>query len=591
MRISEGKPYPLGATADAEGTNFAVFSAHATRVEVCIFDSDRRPRNQTASNSPSTPTRFSTAMSPKSGPGTFYGFRVHGPLRARSGPPIQSEQASARPLCPRACGQADVGPRRIRLHDRRRGRRPHAWTSATARPSCPSPSSSIRISTGGANIAGAACPGTTRSSTKPTSKGSPSSIPRSTRSCRGFYAGLGSKPVVDYIRSLGVTTVELMPVHTFIDDSYLLEKGLKNYWGYNSIGFFAPDPRYAADVPNSLREFKEMIARLHDGGLEVILDVVYNHTAEGNELRPDAVLQGHRQQVLLPAAARQAALLHQRHRHRKHAQSQPSARHPDGGGQPALLGERDARRRLPLRSRHDPRPRARRLQDRERLSESGRAGSAAGGGQADRRALGLRSGRLSGRRLSARAGPNGTTPSATPRATSGGARRARRRLRRGFARRPTSSIFAAENLGRASISSSPTTASRCATSSPTTTSTTRRTARTTATAIPTIARWNCGAEGPTEDPEIRGAAPAADAQFSRNAPALAGHADGVRRRRVRPHSEWQQQRLLPGQRDQLGRLEDWTRSSWPLVEFLPPPHGGCSISIRSCAAPGSSPAR
>ena len=109
---------------------------------------------------------------------------------------------------------------------------------------------------------------------------------------RGFYAGLGSKPVVDYIKSLGVTTVELMPVHTFIDDSHLLEKGLRNYWGYSSIGFFAPDPRYASDVPNSLREFKEMIARLHDGGLEVILDVVYNHTAEGNERGPTLSFKG-----------------------------------------------------------------------------------------------------------------------------------------------------------------------------------------------------------------------------------------------------------------------------------------------------------
>ena len=109
---------------------------------------------------------------------------------------------------------------------------------------------------------------------------------------RGFYAGLGSKPVVDYIRSLGVTTVELLPIHTFIDDSFLLDRGLKNYWGYNSIGFFAPDPRYAADVPNSLREFKEMIARLHDGGLEVILDVVYNHTAEGNERGPTLSFKG-----------------------------------------------------------------------------------------------------------------------------------------------------------------------------------------------------------------------------------------------------------------------------------------------------------
>ena len=109
---------------------------------------------------------------------------------------------------------------------------------------------------------------------------------------RGFYAGLGSRSVVDYIRSLGVTTVALMPVDTFIYDSSLLDRGLRNYWGYNSIGFFAPDPRYAADVPSSLREFKEIIARLHDGGLEVILDVVYNHTAEGNERGPNLSFKG-----------------------------------------------------------------------------------------------------------------------------------------------------------------------------------------------------------------------------------------------------------------------------------------------------------
>ena len=155
---------------------------------------------------------------------------------------------------------------------------------------------------------------------------------------RGFYAGLGSKPVVDYIRSLGVTTVELLPVHTFIDDSFLLERGLRNYWGYNSIGFFAPDPRYAADVPNSLREFKEMIARLHDGGLEVILDVVYNHTAEGNELGPTLSFKGIDNRLLLPARTRPAALLHQRHRDREHAQSQPSARHPDGDATPCATG-------------------------------------------------------------------------------------------------------------------------------------------------------------------------------------------------------------------------------------------------------------
>ena len=109
---------------------------------------------------------------------------------------------------------------------------------------------------------------------------------------RGTYAGLGCKDVVKYIKSLGVTSVELLPIHTFIDDSQLLEKGLRNYWGYNTIGFFAPDPRYAAKREDSLLEFKEMVAKLHDGGLEVILDVVYNHTAEGNELGPTLSFKG-----------------------------------------------------------------------------------------------------------------------------------------------------------------------------------------------------------------------------------------------------------------------------------------------------------
>ncbi|GAI36336.1 unnamed protein product, partial [marine sediment metagenome] len=109
---------------------------------------------------------------------------------------------------------------------------------------------------------------------------------------RGTYAGLGANVAIDYLRALGITSVELLPVHSFINDSNLLEKHLTNYWGYNTIGFFAPDPRYAADVANSLREFKEMVARLHGAGLEVILDVVYNHTAEGNERGPTLSFKG-----------------------------------------------------------------------------------------------------------------------------------------------------------------------------------------------------------------------------------------------------------------------------------------------------------
>ena len=100
---------------------------------------------------------------------------------------------------------------------------------------------------------------------------------------RGTYRGLGNKAVVDYIKSLGVTTVELLPVHTFVTDQFLTDKNLTNFWGYNTIGFFAPDPRYSLDAAHSVQEFKDMVARFHEAGLEVILDVVFNHTAEGNE--------------------------------------------------------------------------------------------------------------------------------------------------------------------------------------------------------------------------------------------------------------------------------------------------------------------
>jgi isoamylase len=166
---------------------------------------------------------------------------------------------------------------------------------------------------------------------------------------RGTYAGLASAPVIEHLQRLGVTTVELMPVHAFVDDRHLVERGLRNYWGYNTIGFFAPDPRYSAT--GKLGEFKTMVRTLHAAGLEVILDVVYNHTAEGNEFGPDAVASRHRQRRLLPAGAGHAALLHGLHRLRQHAQHAAPARAAAADGLAALLGHRDARRRLPLRPR------------------------------------------------------------------------------------------------------------------------------------------------------------------------------------------------------------------------------------------------
>ena len=251
---------------------------------------------------------------------------------------------------------------------------------------------------------------------------SPGSIPPCREALRGTYAGMATAEITAYLASLGVTAVELLPVHTFIDDSHLLDKGLKNYWGYNTIGFFAPARRYAANGDFAFAEFKEMVAHLHEAGLEVILDVVYNHTAEGNQLGPTLSFKGI-DNASYYRLAPDRALLHQRHRHRQHGEPQQFARPADGDGQPALLGARHAHRRLPLRPRHHPRPRAARLRGGRPLPRCLPAGPGAVGGQADRRAVGSRTGRLPGRAASRRAGPSGTMPFATRCGPTGGATR------------------------------------------------------------------------------------------------------------------------------------------------------------------------
>ncbi|MGA8715068.1 MAG: glycogen debranching protein GlgX [Roseiarcus sp.] len=290
MRISEGKPYPFGATADAEGTNFAVFSAHATRIDVCIFDAEGGREIERLELPEYTDEIFHGHVADV-GPGTFYGFRVHGPYEPEAGHRFNPNKLLLDPYARAHAGKLvwdpavfgyTLGAEDGDLIMDERDSAPFVPKSVVV-----DPNFDWRGEYRRRNV-----PWDQTIVYEAHVKGFTKLNPAVDENLRGFYAGLGSKPVVDYIRSLGVTSVELLPIHTFIDDSHLLEKGLKNYWGYNSIGFFAPDPRYAADVPNSLREFKEMIARLHDGGLEVILDVVYNHTAEGNELGPTLSFKG-----------------------------------------------------------------------------------------------------------------------------------------------------------------------------------------------------------------------------------------------------------------------------------------------------------
>ena len=136
---------------------------------------------------------------------------------------------------------------------------------------------------------------------------------------RGTYAGIAHPAFVDHLTSLGVTALELLPVHQFVHEQHLLERGLRNYWGYNSIGYFAPAPRLlviAARHGQQVQEFKQMVKTLHSAGIEVILDVVYNHTAEGNHLGPTLSIQGHRQRRVLPPRRRRPAVLHGLHGHR-----------------------------------------------------------------------------------------------------------------------------------------------------------------------------------------------------------------------------------------------------------------------------------
>ena len=289
MTLREGKNHPLGASWDGHGTNFAIFSAHATKVELCLFSPDGEKELQRVVL-PELTDGIWHGYLPEVTPGTIYGFRVHGPYEPESGHRFNPNKLLLDPYATAHFGDliwnpAVFGYKMESGDDTTFDER----DSAPFMPKC--------------SVVDPNFDWTGDRARKPFSwdgmviyemhvKGYTKQHPAVPEHLRGTYAGLGTKEVISYIKSLGVTSVELLPIHTFINDSQLLEKGLKNYWGYNSIGFFAPDPRYAAERQDSLREFKEMVARFHEGGLEVILDVVYNHTAEGNEKGPTLSFKG-----------------------------------------------------------------------------------------------------------------------------------------------------------------------------------------------------------------------------------------------------------------------------------------------------------
>ncbi len=287
--VQEGNPYPCGARWDGKGVNFALFSANATKVELCLFSEDGKTEMQRIVL-PEYTNEIWHGYIPNLGPSQRYGYRVHGPYEPTQGHRFNPNKLLLDPYAYAHIGDlvwdpAIFGYNMESMDDLTFDDR----DSARFVPKCIviDPSFDFSGERGRKRV-----PWDQTIIYELHVKGFTKLYPDIPDELRGTYAGLAQKPVLDYIKQLGVTSVELLPIHTFINDNSLLKKGLVNYWGYNTIGFFAPDPRYAACRPDTLKEFKESVARFHEAGLEVILDVVYNHTAEGNERGPTISFKG-----------------------------------------------------------------------------------------------------------------------------------------------------------------------------------------------------------------------------------------------------------------------------------------------------------
>ncbi|WP_166389337.1 glycogen debranching protein GlgX [Nocardioides ochotonae] len=289
-----GQPYPLGATFDGSGTNFALFSEVAERVELCLFD-------ETADGTLSETRLELTEVDayvwhcylPRIQPGQRYGYRVHGPWDPEQGLRCNPNKLLLDPYAKATTGDIDWDQALFSYNFGDEGSRndedsaPHMTHGVVINPYF--------------DWEGDRRPGYAYNDTliyEAHVKGLTELHPDVPDEQRGTYAGVAHPAVITHLQKLGVTAIELMPVHQFVQDSTLLEKGLRNYWGYNTLGFFAPHADYAstgrdpATLGAQVQEFKSMVKALHAAGIEVILDVVYNHTAEGNHLGPTLSFRG-----------------------------------------------------------------------------------------------------------------------------------------------------------------------------------------------------------------------------------------------------------------------------------------------------------
>ena len=292
IKVWLGKPYPLGATWMGNGVNFALYSENATGVDLCLFDSIDAPQEQIRIRMTEQTDEVWHVFLPEVRPGQLYGYRVYGPYSPEEGKRFNPAKLLLDPYAKAIAGTVNWSEEMFAYplgnpdEDLECDYRDDAWGipkgvvidpafdwGKDAPPVTPLHSSAIYE----VHVKGFSklCP----------------SVPRE---IRGTYKALGSDFAIDYFKKLGITAVELLPVHQCVDDKHLNDHGLSNYWGYNTIGYFAPDPRFSASgvEGGQVDEFKQMVKNLHAAGIEVILDVVYNHTAEGNHLGPLLCFKG-----------------------------------------------------------------------------------------------------------------------------------------------------------------------------------------------------------------------------------------------------------------------------------------------------------
>ncbi|MFO1421288.1 MAG: glycogen debranching protein GlgX [Candidatus Competibacteraceae bacterium] len=286
-RVWPGKPYPLGATWDGKGVNFALFSAHAEKVELCLFDSSGQ-REIERLTLPENTDQIWHGYIPGLWPGTLYGYRVSGPYEPHIGHRFNHHKLLLDPYAKQFYGSLHLRDEHCGYQVSHR----NADLSFDTRDNAREMLKCVVVDTS-FNWNGDRSPETAWERTliyETHVRGFTIRHEGIPHHLRGTFAGLAHAEIVKYLRALGITAVELMPVHAFVDDRFLADRGLRNYWGYNTLCFFAPEPRYLSG--GDLAEFKTMIKRLHDAGIEVLLDVVYNHTSEGDQMGPTLCFRG-----------------------------------------------------------------------------------------------------------------------------------------------------------------------------------------------------------------------------------------------------------------------------------------------------------